>query len=141
MAETVQERATPSGIERGSVLFYMNNYTTPSGGFEIRNTLTARKNWRCDAPIILPGWECTRGSRSTPTVPECLCGGKPWVAHQRLNCGVEPTPLQQKLQTNHHNKLMWPVNGNSSVWCSTDSFTKTRKSKIISEATQIFVAV
>ena len=86
--ELFKERATPSGIERGSVLDNTNNYTTPSDVFKIRNTLTTRKNWHFDAPIILPGWECTRGSRSTPTVPECLCGGKPWVAHQRLNCGV-----------------------------------------------------
>ena len=48
--------------------------------------LTARHStstsWRSDAPIILPRWEYhTRGSRLTSTVPECLYGGRLWMAH------------------------------------------------------------
>ena len=75
MAGTVRERATPSGIVRRSVLHHMNNCTTPSGAFKIRNALTARKNWRFDAPIILPGWECTRGLSQHPRNPSASAEG------------------------------------------------------------------
>ena len=76
------------GIERISAAYgKVYNETTDGQTHDKRSlVLTARHStstsWRSDAPIILPGWEYhTRGSRLTSTVPECLYGGRLWMAH------------------------------------------------------------
>ena len=58
-----------------------HHQTSPHDNSKTRHALTTSKSCRSDVPIILPGWEChTRGSWSTPTVPECLYGGRPrWL--------------------------------------------------------------
>ena len=94
-----------SGIIRGGVRkldstipqnHHQQTCTTPHA-----NRKHARKSWRSDVPIILPGWRHhTGGSQSTPTVHPCLAyqGDSGWL--------TAPSPLNTPTATTNEPRTL-----------------------------------